>query len=75
MTIANLPDDTVFWSPETGEVTLGEIRGGEERPAVASDREATILMWCHITTRNLCRTEWELPSSGDTRSERRASAA
>ena len=56
--IASLPDDHVFWSPTTGEVTKGEIRA-EQTPDLADEWEATLVMWEDIATRNLCRQPWE----------------
>ena len=58
MTLADLPDALVLWSPTTGEVTVGQIRA-EQKPDLADEWEATIEMWCDIVTRNLCRQPWE----------------
>ena len=58
MTLAELPDALVLWSPTTGEVTAGEIRR-EQKPALDDEWEATLEMWGDIVTRNLCRKPWE----------------
>lgn len=57
--IAELPDETRFWNPVTGEVTLAEIRATPEDEPALSLEAATIEMWCDIGTRNLRRHPWE----------------
>ena len=55
--LAGLPDDARVYVPELGEVTLGEIRRAtEQKPAVDVEREATLVMWEDIATRNFKRS-------------------
>lgn len=70
--LASLPDHHVLWSPETGPVTLGTLRGAvpEEKTAVDDAWENTLLMWERRVTQNIREPAWQSP--GASQSARRA---
>lgn len=58
-TLSHLPDDHVVYVPGVGETTLGSIRGGaEDAPALDSDDDATIRMWCLIALHDPKASPW-----------------